>query len=178
MKVEGSAPAPMYGLRKDHKEPVNDTGQDTGPEMRPVCGAEDCLTSRASHILSRILAQLGPGRTTIHSTEELLKVFEEVNEGDIDPRWAIGSLDVKSLYPSLDIPTCARVVGERLYKSKLEFVGLDWKEIALYIRYHMTDDELRHRGVLNLCPTRKHAGRRPLFVSLGSEGKKRKRVGP
>ena len=53
---------------------------------------------------------------------------------EVDQRWAVGSLDVKSLYPSLDIPTCAKVVGDRLYKAQLEFIGLDWREIAPYIR--------------------------------------------
>ena len=180
MKAEGTGAASMYGLRKDHKEPTGDIEQDkvTGPEMRPVCGAEDCLTSRTSYILSRILAGLGQKETTIQSTEELLKVFENVNIGDVGGRWAVGSLDVRSLYPSLDIPVCARIVGEELYKSRLDFVGLDGREIALYIRYHMTDDELRSRGVLKLCPTRKHGGRPPLFVNSGSESKKKKRHGP
>ena len=43
-----------------------------------------------------------------------------------------GSLDVAALYPSLNIPTCAKVISDKLFHSELVFIDLNWKEIALY----------------------------------------------
>ena len=46
-----------------------------------------------------------------------------------------------SLYPSIDVKKCAAGVNECLYESNLIFNKLDWKEIALYLRYNLTDQE-------------------------------------
>ena len=47
--------------------------------------------------------------------------------------WVVGSLDVSSLYPSLDIETCALVVTFAMYHSEYSFGKLDWQEIGLYL---------------------------------------------
>ena len=99
-------------MRKDHKE-VMEEDLNKGPEMRPVCGAEDCATKRVSYILSKILSQLIPGNEThCNSTEELIGIFKRVNEGEVEPDWVLGSLDIKSLYPSLNIERCESSQGE------------------------------------------------------------------
>ena len=178
LTAEGTRIAPLYGMRKDHKE-VEEKDRDVGPDMRPVCGAEDCSTKRVSYILSRILSKIVPGRETqCDSTEEMVKVFKAVNEGEVQPDWIVGSLDVKSLYPSLNIERCARVVRERLNESDFQFVGQDWREISLYLRYHMSTEEVEEEGIMDFCPKRKHKGKPPEFTSSGSSLKKESRHGP
>ena len=64
-----------------------------------------CFISELSHKLSR----------EAQSTEEVLRAIEEANhklkEENIK-EIAIGSMDVKALYPSLDIEASAKVVAE------------------------------------------------------------------
>ena len=176
--ADGTKVAPLYGLRKDHKEVME--GQEAkGPKMRPVSGSEDCSTKRVGYILSKILTEIIPRNTTqCESTDELLREFEVVNRGDVDEGVAVGSLDVESLYPSLDISKCARIVGMKLLNSELEFENLNWKEIALYIRYQYDDEELKKRGIIKFCPLRKHGGRPPMFEGSGSEKCVKKRLAP
>jgi hypothetical protein len=107
-----------------------------------------------------------------------LTEFEKVNNNsEVKREWIIGSLDVDALYlPSLNIARCAAVVGDRLYFSDLELSKVDWKEIALYLRYHLDDNEIREKGLDLLLPTRKTTrGRPPIFTGAGSEKDTRKR---
>ena len=53
------------------------------------------------------------------SEEELLTFVDELNqrvqeEGLPEQRLCVGSLDVKALYPSLDINRCAQIIKERI----------------------------------------------------------------
>ena len=117
--------------------------------------------------------------TQCGSTEALLQEFEKVNnEGLVGETLVVGSLDIKSLYPSLDITRCAEVVREKLYESEIVFKGLEWKEVALYLRYHVTDEELEKLRLTKFCPRRRHNRRPPIFVNSGRDAAKRKRYGP
>ena len=179
MHAEGTGIAPLYGLRKDHK--TLEQGQRTrGPRLRPVCGAKDCLTKRTSYMLCQILYKIIPeGGTHCVSTDDLLAEFEKVNKDrDAEEHWVVGSLDVVSLYPSLNIPRCARVVRDALFESNLEFRNLQWKEIALYFRYHLDQRDIMTEGLGWICPRRRHDRRPPMFVSSGSDRGKNKRYGP
>ena len=120
--AEGVRIPPFYGMRKDHKV-VKPGEEEVGPRVRPVCGAEDCVTKRVSYILCMLLSHLIPeDGTHCWSTDDLLSEFEKVNRNQVvDGEWIVGSLDVNSLYPSLDIDRCARVVSEKLFHSDLKF---------------------------------------------------------
>ena len=134
VQAEGTGLAPFYGLRKDHKVTVD---EEKGPRVRPLCGAKECSTRRASYLLCKLLTPL-IGRSDTHcgSTDQLLHKIERVNIGrDADPRWIVGSLDVVSLYPSLDIDVCAVGVALALIVSDIQFDKLRWSEIGLYLRY-------------------------------------------
>ena len=148
--------------------------------MRPVCGARECLTKRTSYLLSKLLAPIIPqGGTQCESTDELLAEFERVNkQRDADPRWVVGSLDVKSLYPSLDIEVCAIVVAKAVMDSGLVFENLQWQEIGLYLRYQMEEGLLSAEGLLHMCPRRRYDRRPPVFECSGSDPNKDKRYDP
>lgn len=167
VQAQGTGMAPFYGLRKDHKV-VNDV--EKGPRVRPLCGAKECSTRRSSFLLCQLLSPLiAQGNTQCQSTDELLSKFERVNrEKDADPRWIIGSLDVVSLYPSLDIDVCTVVVALALIESDIQFEKLRWSEIGLYLRYNMSLEELENEGLEEWCPKRRHDRKAPMFECSGS----------
>ena len=87
----------------------------------------------------------------------------------------VGSLDVKSLYPSLDIVVCGVVVAKALWESDLIFKGLRWQEIALYLAFQIDIDSINCwtelldvEAVSEWCPRRKHNRRPPDFEASGS----------
>ena len=179
VQAKGTGLAPFYGLRKDHKMAVGgDEGK--GPRMRPLCGAKECSTRRTSYLLCQLLTPLiHEGGTQCGATEELLSQFERVNRvRDADPRWVVGSLDVVSLYPSLDIEVCSIMVARALMDSDLVFKGVNWMEVALYLRYHMDQEMLETEGLAGFCPKRRFDRRAPIFECSGSNLDKNVRYEP
>ena len=87
-----------------------------------------------------------------------------MNREEVNEEWVVGSTDIVSLYLSLDVKRCAKVVRNRLYASKMVFRNLQWKEIALYLVYNMGADELTEYGLMEHCPTRRHDKRPPVGV--------------
>ena len=179
MVAHGVKVPTFYGMRKDHKE-VAGGDEDRGPRVRPVCGAKDCGTKRLSYVMCLMLSRLIPGNdTNCESTEELLREFEKVNrEKAVQDKWIVGSLDVDALYPSLDIEKCAEVVCTRLFESDIVFEDLVWKEIGLYLRYHMSDEESIQKGYSEFCPRRRKKNGKPTFYASGSHKKEEVRHGP
>ena len=91
----------------------------------------------------------------------------------------VGSLDIDSLYPSLDITRCAKVVSKKLYKSDLKFPDLNWMEIGLYLSYHMSEDGMIEENIREYCPKRRsNRGNPPKFTASGSKLKKEERFHP
>ena len=167
--AEGCSIAPLYGLRKDHK-PMGDDAREImeGPKMRPVCGARDSLTKRTSYLLCQLLTPLIEGETHCNAASDLKAEFVRVNGSQIKKSWVLGSLDVDSLYPSLDIDRCVGVVKKRLMESELVFKNMQWKEVALYLRYNMPQEEVRGSRFEEYLPERRYRRRPPLFVRSGS----------
>ena len=73
----------------------------------------------------------------------------------MDKRWTVGSLDVDSLYPSLNIERCAAVVKRRLIESELVFEHLQWKEIVLYLRYNLREEEIQQLEFKEFLPRKR-----------------------
>ena len=175
---ENNTLAPFYCLRKDHK-PIEPDKEVEGPKTRPLCGATDCLTRRTSYLLSKLLVDLiPPSDTQCNSTQELIDEISKLNEGEVDKDWIVCSLDVEALYPSLDIEECAKVIEQQLIESPFEVTGLNWIEIALYLRFHLTDEEIKENKMEDYCPKRQSKkGRPPKFTASGSDTDIDKRLG-
>ena len=103
---------------------------------------------------------------------------ESFNEEQVDGKWVVGSLDVDSLYPSLDVDRCVEVVKRKLYESDLVFENLRWKEVVLYLRYQLTDGEIGANGFAPFIPTRRFNRRPPLFTRSGSNTNEKIRCSP
>ena len=178
--AQGIKLPPFYGTRKDHKD-VPPEFEERGPKVRPVCGAEDCITKRLSYILCLIGSQLLEGEYThCDSTVNLLEEIERVNRSDqVNQSTIIGSLDVDALYPSLNIDRCARVFRNKLFESKLKFPGLSWKSIALYLHYRVSEQDLVEEGIQEYCPQRRtNRGHPPEFWANGVKRDDHERFGP
>jgi len=94
---------PFYGTRKDHKD-VPPGEKEKGPKVRPVCGAEDCVTKRVSYLLCLIGQHLIEDEPThCDSTINLLEEINRLNKSNrVHGNLIIGSLGINALYPSLD----------------------------------------------------------------------------
>ena len=72
--------------------------------------------------------------TACSSTEEMLAAFREVNEKEmLNQHCVLGSLDVKALYPSLDVAFVSRVVADMFLYSRVTVPSLNTKELGLYL---------------------------------------------
>ena len=157
--VEGSELPPVYGLRKDHKK-TNDMNK--GPPLRPVCSATTAYNSKLAHLVNTYLARIWKNESeNCASTEELLAEFQQINEKGIDQDCFVGSADVVALYPSLDIDSVVKVIGEMIIKSEIKLEGINYEEVGLYLSIHRKQDELKELGLQRICPKRKRKQGRP-----------------
>ena len=158
---EGCDPPPMYALRKDHKICDNQEG----PPTRPVCGATTAYNGKLSHLISMILKEVKKeDNNACESTEDLLAAIEETNSRTHKNQLKVGSLDVKALYASLDIPFTADIVAQEFVESEVDVQSesIDVQELGLYLVLNMTEDQLRELKIREYCPVRKQTrGRKP-----------------
>ena len=179
--VQNHSTAPLYALRKDHKEYADDV---EGPPTRPVCAANTAYNSKLSHLMCSILKPVWQSNEyACESTEDLLAAVRDLNgnEAGIGPQdeVIIGSLDVKALYPSLDIDATADVVVETFVNSEFEVEGVDSQELGLYLAVNLPRMELVRRGIANYCHTRKHrVGAPPKVTGCATDEDRVKRFAP
>ena len=76
----------------------------------------------------------------------------------------------KALYPSLDFDFTTSKVCELIYQSPLQFEGLWYEEIALYVAVHTTQENLQLQNPAEVCPSRTtNRGAKPTVKSLTSD---------
>ena len=92
----------------------------------------------------------------------------------------VGSLDVKALYPSIDIQAAAKVMTELYIEGNYEIEGADHKEIGLYLALNKTSEELQKEGLQEYCPKRKYTkGAHPKMKGCAhTESDQEKRFAP
>ena len=157
--VENHGLAPLYGLRKDHK-PTDD--ENVGPPVRPVCGGNAGYNSKFSHLISMVIKNMHKEEDTVcENTEELLAEIMQLNLNKIERDIVVGSLDVKALYPSLDVDFTAEVVAKAFRESEYQVKGVDYTEVGLYLSLNLSENELIDAGIADVCPTRKNKRGRP-----------------
>ena len=173
----------LYALRKDHKSCTNSIA---GPYTRPVCGATAAHNGKLSHLLSMLLKEAKKlDEDSCESTEDLLAEIHEVNEAtrsdlQADEKLMVGSLDVKALYPSIDVDFAAEIVAKEIYRSQIQIDedSVDAEELGLYLILTVDEEELLQNGIREYCPSRIHSrGRKPnVSGQAGSSKETRKTV--
>ena len=171
--------APLYTLRKDHKEYNNEY---SGPPVRPVCGAVVGYNCKLSHMVSVLLAEIWKSEENsaiCTSTEDMIAEMNRVNQNQEDDNVIISSTDVVALYPSLDIEFTIDKVCEVFFESNISVRGTDDLELGLYLALTTSFEVLTTMGISDVCPTRKTSrGRPPTITASGSEEQKEKRFKP
>ena len=166
LKSRNNPPAPLSIMRKDHKPYNNEI---IGPPGRPVCGGDVSYNKRLSHLISTLLTDVYKDEETVcSSTEELLAEVEKLNLVGINESDIVGSMDVEALYPSLDIDFTIEKVCELITNSTIEFEGLNYKELSLYLSFMRTEEELQQMELDDVCPKRRHKrGPKPKITGCG-----------
>ena len=178
MKVYNHGYAPLYALRKDHKE-VDDPV--LGPPTRPVCGGSSAYNNKLSYFLGLLLRPVWQEKDTVClSTEEMLAAIHETNEsGVLDEECTIGSADVAALYPSIDVEIASAIVSEMFIESDVQVADVDTRELGLYLSLNRTRAQLTACGLAEYCPKRKsNRGRPPTMTGCAQNKKTQKRHRP
>ena len=151
--VENSGYAPLYSLRKDHKQ-CDD--QIKGPKTRPVCGGSNAYNRKLAHFISIMIRPIWQDEESVcTNTEEMMAaIHEEVNSKNIKTEILVGSADVKALYPSLDIDHTAEIVAEMFFESEYQIKEVDARELSLYLALNMKTSEIEKENIKEYCHTR------------------------
>ena len=175
--VENNDLASQYTLRKDHKE---STDANKGPPVRPVCGATNAYNNKLSHLLSMIIKPMNKlNSSSCRSSEEMIASIQQANEKGLPTDTVVGSLDVKALYPSIDVELSARVVANTYVEHSYEIVNVNYNELSLYLAINMSVESLSNKGIAKFCHTRKHKrGRKPLITGCATSNDEDKRYAP
>ena len=162
---------PLYGLRKDHKEvPEGEEGK--GPPQRPVCGAVVASNFRISHFISSILQPvIQQSKHPCSSTEDMLSRVKLVNETVDLTNCVIGSMDVKALYPSIDIDFAVEKCVEMIIESDVKFQNVNTDELGLYLSLTVDKRDLERERLSEYCATRKRKGKKPTITGCGVKDK-------
>ena len=82
-------------------------------------------------------------------------------------------MDVKALYPSLEVKFTVDKVCEVFECSDVIIQGVDYEELGLYLRLTNSNTEIEELGLVDFCPSRvSNRGRAPTLTSSGSAAKK------
>ena len=164
---------PLYGLRKDHK-PTNN------PPLRPICGAVKSCNVRLSYLMSEFLTPIvESAKTTCDSTEDLLAKIKQCNDHQDLSNCYVGSMDVKALYPSIDVEFATEKAGEFLMESNVKFENINTEELGLFLS--LIELETKRPlpcDVKEFCPKRKHNRRGPTITGSGCNTKEAIRWAP
>ena len=91
----------------------------------------------------------------------------------------LGSIDVEELYPSLDIDSTVEMVCQTFEESTIQFEGVNYAELGLYIALNNDAREMEGKGLSRVCPTRRNnSGRKPKITASGIRAQRRDRFAP
>ena len=118
--------------------------------------------------------------TACENTEEILAEIRNLNQRGFENDTVIGSLDVKALYPSLDVEFAAEIVAKKFRESQYEIEGVNYNEEGLYLALSKTEKELDKLRLLEYCPRRKSKRGRPPVITgkAATSSKDEERYGP
>ena len=115
------------------------------------------------------------------SSEEMLSLIDDLNkllgeEGPPEEGLCVGSLDVKALYPSLEIGKCARICHDRFLTSDLEFEDVDIKWASIYLALNLKVHQIVRADLQQLVPRRivsanYKEGKDPTVLTIGVDEK-------
>ena len=148
-------PPSLYLVMKDHKNVPE--GQSI--PGRPICGATCSHNSQLSHILSIIVNSMADHYdvgTESDSTEDMIGNINKFNSTKKEGEIEIISMDVKALYPSLNIEEVASTLAQIYEEGDLVIEGVNWEEATKYIAMMLKPEEIERLGFSEIVQERKH----------------------
>ena len=95
--------------------------------------------------------------TKCDSTEDMLRSIQDANVY-INSRGVgrvhIMSMDVRALYPSLEVVRCRQIIEEVVEDSDIKQTNFNWKEVAKYLAVVYTPEQLSTAGLMNVIPVK------------------------
>ena len=101
----------------------------------------------------------------------MLSRVRRVNETVDLSNCIIGSMDVKALYPSIDIDFAVEKCVEMIIESGVTFENVDTDELGLYLSLAAEEEELEKEKLSGYCATRKRKGKNPTITGCGTKEK-------
>ena len=153
----------LSGMEKDHKQV--EEGQQV--PLRPCAGADEANNGQLSHTLAQIVAATAElvdkeVKSMCKSTDELIHgIEEEVNKQPNIKDLIIFSSDITAMFPSLDIPECAKVAADEFLNSDLVIENIEDEELGLYLAVAADKDRLEELGVSDCVHTYEGTGKHP-----------------
>ena len=145
------------------------------PKVRGVCDASEAYNSKLSYVMCLILNELTNGVTVCQSTEEMIAAINESNS-TLPSNIVIGSMDVVSLYPSLNIESSIEIVKRTFIESNLIIEGINDEDLGLYISLNLSQEEIDKNRWKSYCPIRKgRRGQRPTMTGNATSSSMQKR---
>ena len=105
---------------------------------------------------------------TLCNTSVILSRISTINETEDSTDCVLGSMDVESLYPSIDVDFAVEKCVELLQESDITFENVQADELGLYITLQTLEEERKKEGIADFCPTRIRRGKRPTITGCGS----------
>ena len=191
VKATNSSVPPLAILLKDHK-PGSD--KPVRPLCRSSESPNGPLSQITANVMNIIATELNNvTHTEVKSTEEMCSILDSVNsiiEADYScleqcgvveqsllanhmmvvhpekiPAITIGSMDVKALYPSLDINHSCEIIKKLITNSTVKF-DVNPVELALHIAATHTQDQINKLGISDIVHMRRYKyGPRPTIIS-------------
>ena len=156
---------------KDHKN----VPEGHNKPARPICGATCSHNGQLSHMLSIIINAIADHYDTgteTDSTEDMIANINHFNSTNTNTNMTIISMDVKALYPSLDVKEVAKTVADIYIQSKLEIQGIEWEEACKYLALLLTPTEIDDLGLKEVVHQRKHKRGRPPGITTAEVGQR------
>ena len=196
VKATNTNVPPMAILLKDHK-PGDD--KPVRPLCRSTESPNGPLSHMTAKVMNIVATELNSeNRTEVKSTEEMIAVLDSVNDitpedftcinkcgviqqsqlanhmitthPDHIPNITVGSMDVKALYPSLDIDHSCEIIKQLLSQSQVKF-EVDDTNMALHIAATHTQIQIDDLGISDIIHTRRYKyGQRPTIISKSVTG--------
>ena len=129
-----------------------------------------------SHFISSILQPvIQQAKHPCSSTEDMLSRVRVINETVDLTNCVIGSMDVKALYPSIDIDFAVDKCVEMIIESGLKFENVNNDELGLYLSLTVDKRELEKENLSDYSAQRKRVGKNPSITGCGVKEKENER---
>ena len=202
VKSELTSVPPLAMLLKDHKE---GSDKPIRPLCRSADSPNGVLSDLTAKVMQIVAKDINSKQLTkVCSTEQVCAILEDINSktpenldcltqcGPIEqgllaqhqidihpqhmPEMVVGSMDVKALYPSLDIEHSVQIIKEQMVECDVQF-DTNVSVMALHLAATMTELEIKNEGLTEVIHTRRYnMGSRPGITSKSVTGTELERI--